>query len=242
MGKRGLEFEPVLDHVSSSDRRAMHRSVHTSERRRCFVVSLQLLLFCFLCFSTHVIALHKVANRVAYVVSLNESSKRFKRTAQILQSKGLNVEFIKPDFRGTSVKQKTISNKLALLRALEKVASGSEPWGYLFEDDIVEHEYSKLSLSTLLKAENTATLCLYLGVCLPNDVTLQTRVCGRCAHAMGFSKRGAEKFLRFATVDRPIQQFSRPSKTVTPLEEPYFDVIVDTWCQLYRFSYHRPAC
>jgi len=121
--------------------------------------------------------------------------------------------------------QQTLSNKVAFLNVLRKVSTGVEPWGYLFEDDVTKHELSPDNMHTLIAAESKAKFFQYLGICTLDPSVAQKRTCGRCAHAMGFSREGATELLRFAVADKPYL-----ARGKTPRDEEYFDVIIEGWC------------
>ncbi len=165
--------------------------------------------------------------RTAYVVTLDRDSARFRQTSQILSNMGFHVFIVNPHPFGSTAREKTLSNKIALLKAVEHVLRDQAPWGYVFEDDIVEHELSRSSLTTFVRAEANATLFQYLGICTTLSSSEVSPMCGRCAHAMGFSKRGAEQFLTFSRQRQPVL-----ARGNSPIEEEYVDVIVDSWCQL----------
>ena len=171
-------------------------------------------------------------HRVAYVVTLNTTSVRFVQTSDILEEIGFTVRPITADFIGETVTQRTFSNKLSILKAIELIAQGQDAWGYVFEDDILKHELSSYRLSDVIGFERQGPRFHYLGVCLLDSQSEKRYTCGRCAHAMGFSKEGATELLAFARLSRPVTSKLKGETTV-PFKEPYMDVIVDTWCQAY---------
>ena len=169
-------------------------------------------------------------SRIAYVVTVNESSTRYAQTRTVLDETGFTVRPIKPVYVGDSLIQRTYSNKLALLRAVERIATGEEPWGYVFEDDIAKHELSTARISDVVASESKAHFFQYLGICLPNQESKARKTCGRCAHAMGFSRTGADELLKFSRTERSVTPKQRGEATI-PAKEAYMDVIVDIWCQ-----------
>lgn len=164
--------------------------------------------------------------RIAYVVSTNTSAHRFQQTTEVLENFGFAVKVVEPDNLGSTREQKTLSNKNAFVSAARLISQGDEPWGYLFEDDIVIHEKSADNLDTLIAAESRTTLFQYLGICPVDPHAVSRKMCGRCAHAMGLSREGAMELL--GIINRLDFSLGRDNAT---REEIYFDVIVDGWCQ-----------
>jgi len=128
------------------------------------------------------------------------------------------------------MRQQTFSNKLALLNAVEQIKRGKDPWGYVFEDDITLNEHSNASIRDIIRSERNTKHFQYLGVCLPQGQEIKRTSCGRCAHAMGFSKQGANELLEFSEIRSAVKPRDR-GETIIPAQEPYLDVIVDHWCQ-----------
>lgn len=168
--------------------------------------------------------------RVAYIVSTNTSASRYVQTKNVLQRAGFETEVVAPKFLGETMEQRTFSNKLALLSAIQRITVGSEPWGYVFEDDINVSELSNATTVDIVSSEHTARRFQYLGVCLPKGESVRRFACGRCAHAMGFSKAGAKELVKFSEIDRLITP-ARRGGGIIPATEPYLDVIIDVWCQ-----------
>jgi hypothetical protein len=164
--------------------------------------------------------------RTAYVVSTNTSAPRFQQATEVLENFGFAVKVVEPDNLGSTREQQTLSNKNAFVSAVRLISQGDEPWGYLFEDDIVMHEKSAENLDTLVAAESHTTLFQYLGICPVDPHAVSRKMCGRCAHAMGLSREGAMELL--GIVNCSDFNLGRDNST---REEIYFDVIVDGWCQ-----------
>ena len=165
--------------------------------------------------------------RTAYVVSTNATSKRYKSTQTTLQNFGFTVQRIVPQNLGLDHHSKVISNKLALLEAFGMIAEGTAPWGYVFEDDICKHEMSEETFDDLLKAELTSEFFMYLGIC-QNEHILPVRSCGKCSHAMGASRAGANEILKFSTLSTKVNA-SRVAQIV-PSETSYLDTVIQAWC------------
>ena len=199
-------------------------------RRRllCFAFAVSVLWI----FTRLIARLQQPQRRVAYVLSLNTTAERYGQTHDLLRRFGFDIEVVRPHFFGTSRNEKTLSNKVALLTALERIHLGSKPWGYIFEDDITQHELSKESLKNLIVHERTSPLFQYLGVCTPKNKTPERLMCGRCAHAMGFSKQGAEEFLRFSRQSESINilDLYDHKSDIIPRQEVYFDKLIEAWC------------
>lgn len=159
------------------------------------------------------------------MVSVNTSAPRYRQTSRLLEEFGFEVEAVAPYHLGGTRAQQTLSNKIAFLDVLRLVSIGSDPWGYLFEDDVVIHELSSASLETLIAAETQANLFQYLGICATDVSVIRKKMCGRCAHAMGLSREGATELLHFAGATQPPLATGR-----VPREEDYFDVVVEGWC------------
>lgn len=168
--------------------------------------------------------------RVAYVVSTNTTTKRYFQTKHILERVGFRVTHIRPYFVGSTMTQQTFSNKIAILSAVERIANGAHSWGYVFEDDIVMHERSDAKLCDIIALEQTADRFQYLGVCIHRGQPIKPVTCGRCAHAMGFSREGARELLAFSQLEKSVKPRLMGEPTI-PAREPYLDVIVDLWCQ-----------
>ena len=168
--------------------------------------------------------------RVAYVVSMNTSTTRFRQTEEVLFDFGFEVTSVKPYYFGTSREKQTLSNKIALLTAATLISRGEEPWGYVFEDDIYKHELSQDNLATVIKSERESTLFHYLGICTEGKALKKPvrNMCGRCAHAMGLSKRGALELLEFANLRAPKLEVDQKN---APGDEVYLDVIIQGWCE-----------
>jgi len=159
----------------------------------------------------------------AYVLSMDKDSLRSKHTEKTLNTVGFKVEYITPQTRGNAISDKLWSNKMAFLNLLEKyLESNSTSWLYIFEDDITAH--SGTSLQDIRDIEARSTKFVYLGICgtsvqfFLQSWTLQNQgKCGTCAHAMGFSRKGAQEFMAF-------------SQEKTDMNATNFDVVVAAWC------------
>ena len=165
----------------------------------------------------------EIPMRLAHIISLDESRPRAKQTLKVLRDMGFETTIVKPKYVGHTRKDQTLSNKFAMIDAVEQIAKGKQPWGYVFEDDIYQHEASNMQLRDFIEAEKNSKNFMYLGVCTAGEAV--SFMCGRCAHAMGFSRGGAEEILSFARKFSPTLATGK-----SPVDEEYFDVIVEGWC------------
>ena len=156
------------------------------------------------------------APRTAHVLSVDRSSPRAQHTRSVLETLGFEVRFVDPERVGYDKLSKVRSNKKTFLRTLQQHLDNDGPeWLYVFEDDIGVDE--AITMERIGHAEDQARLFFYLGICrFPNDQTETKTACGRCAHAMAFSREGARQLIEFSRRSYP--------------NEPYFDVVVEQWC------------
>lgn len=187
------------------------------------------------------------STRTAYLISVNETSNRTLHAIAILKKVGFKkIQIETPLHMGNTKKDKTKSNKDVQMKIYKKIVSNSEPWGYIFEDDInlcrsqshLGMDNSSVPFSVVddlvCNAQNKRTCLemlhdsfLYLGICLPHEMHLiqsiteteTLRLCGRCAHAYGISQAGARELLEFE------KTFSQRGK------RHYMDAIIDQWCR-----------
>lgn len=87
-------------------------------------------------------------SRIAYLITVDASSKRSLRSKQVLERAGFDVQFevaptittnnrLLPDDKHDK-DDKVLSNKRAQLSIYHKIATDhARPWGYIFEDDIL---------------------------------------------------------------------------------------------------------
>lgn len=159
----------------------------------------------------------------AHVLSMDAGAPRARHTANALAAVGFQVVFVAPSAGGLTIADKVLSNKRAFLDALERHLQGSPAaWLYLFEDDITAHR--GIYLPDVQATESRATHFMYLGICGPRvraewPLLKSGGRCGRCAHAMGFSRAGAAAFLAF-----------NRNNTDAYTHGMYLDVMVEAWC------------
>jgi len=169
----------------------------------------------------------------AYVVTLNVKSERFRSTKQILQKLGFRVLTVHPSYVGDSYLDRTLSNKYAFLEVFEAIKSGEDEWGYVFEDDIAlnpERVDSDI-LANIARGETLyGRLFQYLGVCKSTHTAAismnVSKTCGRCAHAMGISRKGVNKLFEYMSHSSDVVMDSR----LTPPTDPYMDAVIESWC------------
>mmetsp|Transcript_25816 Transcript_25816/g.63241 ORF Transcript_25816/g.63241 Transcript_25816/m.63241 type:complete len:302 (+) Transcript_25816:120-1025(+) len=242
----------IVNSNSKSTRRAYSCSnlLLCSKVRMFFVVAITVLL------KTFIEDSHKVSipspkasddqtgcsslySRTAYLISVNETSARTVFSQGILKRVGFSkIKLEMAPNMGPTVKDKTKSNKYAQLSIYKKIASGSEPWGYLFEDDInlcrsQSHLPQTIQFSVLndlvCQSHNDET-CLenqnedfiYLGICSPEQIQgkgITSRFCGRCAHAYGVSRIGARRLIEYE------------KSYLIKGKRHFMDAVVDSYCR-----------
>lgn len=162
---------------------------------------------------------------IAYVLSMNSTSARARHTERTLTSVGFRVMFVKPNVTGHTIQDKVWSNKRAFLGVLENfVRANDTAWLYLFEDDITVH--SEITFQNIQEVQSQSSHFMYLGICGTFEQfvvqwwTFKNQAkCGRCAHAMGFSIKGAREFLAFNHNKHNMYAYAS-----------YFDIVVEAWC------------
>ena len=165
------------------------------------------------------------AKRIAYLLTANVSSERTRHSMKTLEIAGFSVVLSLCEVVRAVESGMVWSNKDTFIRIIKHyIQNNSTEWLYLFEDDI--DVLTNTSIHDIEQNISESTLFTYLGICAPQTTPSGGR-CGRCAHAMGFSYAGAREVLLFNTMNK--------HKLCTgniPLDEPYFDVVVEGWCLL----------
>lgn len=172
--------------------------------------------------------LNRSVRRPAYVVSVSRGlDERSQRTGTILHNLGFDVEYVEPiSWKGLREENPTLSEEESKVLShrntvLNLLRHSPRPWTYVFEDDIAVH--NGVNMESIVELESSSDSFFYLGLCLPHksDVLLPPpksngeRACGRCAHALAFSREGASSLLSFLS---------------TGGDSAYFDINVETWC------------
>ena len=164
--------------------------------------------------------------RRAHIMTTNTSTPRYMYSKKTLQKVGFSkIIPIDPIKYGNGDElSKVMSNKKTFLYSLEKFIDDRDEWLYIFEDDIDAH--NDVSMKDILELEKKSVLFFYLGICFPiGKITHTPHSCGRCAHAMAFSKKGARELLEFEKTSTKKLQTRNIARN-----EPYFDVIIEGWC------------
>ncbi|KAK3245479.1 hypothetical protein CYMTET_44953 [Cymbomonas tetramitiformis] len=165
----------------------------------------------------------RIPRRRAYLMTQNREAQRAITSREILERIGF--EMVYPQIVPNA--DKVLSNKLTQLQVYHAIANGTDPWGYVFEDDIALTTRPFI-LQRITQGEVLGSPFVYLGVCagkdtFPWDQTMALearRQCGRCAHAYGISRRGASMLLKFDEVFGP-----------GIAEQRYMDVVTEAWCK-----------
>jgi len=177
----------------------------------------------------------KEQSRIAYLITVDPQSNRTQKSQNILSDAGFDVH-LELSQRMESQFDKVLSNKNAQLSIYRRIiADKSRPWGYIFEDDlslacksqavVTEEDCDPIDFSVehdILGEdgiERKHDLYVYLGVC--GGIRQREELyCGRCAHAYGLSREGAEKLIKF---DKYF--------LVHPEGTHYMDVVMDNFCR-----------
>jgi len=165
------------------------------------------------------------AKKIAYLLTANVNSERTMHSMKTLEIAGFSVVLSLCEVVRAVESGMVWSNKETFIRIIKHyIQSNSTDWLYLFEDDI--DVLTNTTIQDIEQNISESTLFTYLGICAP-QTTPSGGICGRCAHAMGFSYAGARDVLLFKMVSK--------RKLCTgniPLDEPFFDVVVEGRCLL----------
>jgi hypothetical protein len=165
------------------------------------------------------------ADSTAYVLSMDSTSAQARHTELTLTSVGFRVIFITPKVTAHTVRDNVWSHKLAFLGVLQTFARQNDTdWLYLFEDDVAVH--SGVTFQHIRDVQSQSSHFMYLGICGTFEQFVvqwwtfkKYAKCGRCSHAMGFSRKGAHEFLAF-----------NHNKHNMHFYTPNFDIVVEAWC------------
>jgi len=168
----------------------------------------------------------------AHVLSMDQDYLRAKHTERTLNTVGFKVEFITPQPRGNSISDKLWSNKMDFLNVLETyLESNNTSWLYIFEDDITAHNGT--SLQNIQDVEASSTDFIYLGICGTSVQfflqwwTLKNQgKCGTCAHAISFSRKGAQEFMAFNQEKKDINATWLWQRGVCPLVDFLYSTLI----------------
>jgi hypothetical protein len=143
--------------------------------------------------------------RTAYLLTVDESSKRTFFAKNVLESIGFKVELVK----AIPHTNKVLSNKISMMHIYKKIAEGQDEWSYVFEDDI--NKLDEITLDEIVQYEPISKNFFYLGICKYGKNTVSStgirvnhkevfNVRGnvRGLHAIGLSREGARDLLQFS--------------------------------------------
>jgi len=162
--------------------------------------------------------------RIAFLLTLNTKSERAIFSKLVLEKIGFEVQFIECIHN----ENKVLSNKLSMQNIYSLIKSLSEPYYYIFEDDI--NILETITLNEIIEYEKLSPIFFYLGLCEragETSILTQEKINGHnifCKsgnihglHAIGISNKGASELL----------DFSKQSN------EPYMDVILSDFSLKY---------
>ena len=159
--------------------------------------------------------------RTAYLLTTNTSSERCIFSKKILEQIGFTVKICLalPD------KDHVISNKKSMCSIYQMIQSKSEPYAYVFEDDI--NLIEKITLDEIIEYESISPIFFYLGMCeygYPNVKKTEFHIRNhpvysksgnvRGLHAIGISKLGVQLLLEYSEkhteryMDMILEEFS----------------------------------
>lgn len=189
--------------------------------------------------------------RTAYLISVNATSSRTVHSVGILQRVGFSkIELELAINMGDSKREKTYSNKMAQLNIFEKIANGSEPWGYIFEDDITlcrsqshlqqtNPAFQFSVFESLICHTNNRDTCLemqhrdfvYLGICSPLEIhpsVSQERK--QMFHpAQRYCGRCAHAYGISRNGAKRVLEFEKSYRSKG--KRNFMDAVIDSWCR-----------
>jgi hypothetical protein len=157
----------------------------------------------------------------AYVITTNASDIRAIDSRRLLEGLNFQVQFIIGHFKAKMTRDvKIASIRNATMEALKAVATGTEKFAYIFEDDIglaPDNKGRQVTAADIgsfhseWSESNLVPSVVYAGVCLqwtknngncpslnpPDSSPPHTayHCCGTCHHAMAYSRSGAQQLL-----------------------------------------------
>jgi len=150
--------------------------------------------------------------RKAFIITGDINNKRTARTKKILERVGFIVVFqlIIPH------PEKKVSNRLTHMELYRLISlDTTEPWGYIFENDIQVLNTSWRLNPEILAYEAIHDEFMWLGLCTLRDFFPQTRLqCGLCAHAYALTPKGAQNLLTF-TLNQNSTYDGQPQDAIT---------------------------
>jgi len=166
--------------------------------------------------------------RKAFLITTDISNERTRRTVQILEKVGFVVVY-QPVIPHPN---KMVSNRLTHMELLRKISvDRTEPWGYIFENDIQISNASFRVNPDIIAFESKHPEFMFLGVCMKKeflDFFPNTQhYCGYCAHAYALTPKGARKLHTF-TLNQNSSRDLQPQDMITLqwfLQEKGFPVV-----------------
>jgi len=170
--------------------------------------------------------------RKAFLITTDISNERTRNSALILEKVGFAVIF-QPVIPHPN---KMVSNRLTHMELLRKISvDKTEPWGYIFENDIKISNESYRVNPDIIAWESAHTEFMFLGICMSKDVLPRSKFyCGNCGHAYGVTPIGARKLLNFS-LNQDSSRDLHPQDTITfawCVQEKGFPVV--------GMKYHSP--
>lgn len=149
----------------------------------------------------------KGERRTAYLLTVDEHAPRAVQSRKVLEQVGFDVKILHAlPIDNKEITNGFLSNKFTNIQAMNEMVHGKDPWYYLFEDDITLHsKYKDIKLKDIIAMEKHASGYMYLGICVYDPRMLKgsgsscehRKACGRCTHAQGFSRQGAQEFVHY---------------------------------------------
>ena len=165
-----------------------------------------------------------MTTRPAYLLTTNTTSDRTIFSQNVLRAIGFTV-IVVPHIPN---KDKVLSNKLSMQHIYSLIRDGTDPYAYVFEDDI--NVLTPITLDEIIQYEAISEQFFYLGMCGDNGNAAKYtnininghpvfRIAGnvRGLHAIGLSQTGAINLLRV----------SKQSK------QRYMDVILENFSRIF---------
>jgi len=136
--------------------------------------------------------------RKAFLITTDKNNRRTVRSKQILEETGFVVvyQLVIPH------PNKKVSNRLTHMELFRKISTDkTEPWGYIFENDIQILNASWKVNPNIISHESRHKEFMFLGLCTTEDFFPESkpkRYCGFCAHAYALTPKGAGNLLAFS--------------------------------------------
>jgi len=163
--------------------------------------------------------------RKAFLITTDISNPRTRSSLEILEKVGFVVVF-QPVIPHPN---KMVSNRLTHMELFRKISvDKTEPWGYIFENDIQILNESFRVNPDIIAFESRHKEFMFLGMCMSKDVLPYSEFyCGNCAHAYALTPEGARNLLNFS-LNQDSSRDLHPQDTITYawcLKEKGFPVV-----------------